>query len=153
MEARTVDAGVPGAPAHDGPRPRRGLRTGGWLRGGGDGGDDLVEQLEAELALLREENARLAIRARRAADAQPWDERIRALVPGGEPSAPAEERSMELLTECQLLRGALVAACRDVETAMGEIRGRLEALGEPRPHPEVDEHEEDERAPRGGAMS
>lgn len=153
MEARTVDASAPGAPAHGGPRPRRGLRTGGWLRGGGDGGDDLVEQLEAELALLREENARLAIRARSAADARPWDERIRALVPGGEPSAQAGERAMELLTECQLLRGALVEACRDVEAAMGEIRGRLEALAEPPLQQAVDEHEEDERAPRGGAMS
>ncbi|MBB4663960.1 hypothetical protein [Conexibacter arvalis] len=142
MEARRVDASGAGAPAQAPTRSRRGR----WLRGGG-GGADLVEQLEAEVALLREENARLEIRAARAGEARSWEERIRDLVPRGEQVAATDDQSWELLTECQLLRAALVDACREVEAAMAQIRGRLEALAAPTPLETAADERTDEGAP------
>lgn len=83
------------------------------------------------MALLREENARLKIRGARAGGDRPWDERVRDLVPGEHPADQTGDDAWELLTECQVLRTALVDACRDVEAAMAQIRGRLEALPDP----------------------
>jgi hypothetical protein len=133
MEARTVDATGERPPARGPDRTRRRRRSRRWLRGGRGDHDTgrLVEQLEAEVALLREENARLKIRGARGGGERPWDERMRDLVPGEQPPDLRGDDAWALLTECQVLRTALVDACRDVEAAMAQIRGRLEALPEP----------------------
>lgn len=132
MEARTVDATGERPPVRPPDRTRRGRRSRGWLRGGGGDQDSgrLVEQLEAEVALLREENARLKIRDARGGE-RPWDARMRDLVPGEQPPDLRGDDAWALLTECQVLRTTLVDACRDVEAAMAQIRGRLEALPDP----------------------
>ncbi|HEY4276713.1 MAG TPA: hypothetical protein VGM91_00765 [Conexibacter sp.] len=128
MEARTVE-GTGGGDQRAEVRERR--RKGAWLRGSGRAtaaGHRDAQELEAELALLREENAQLKLRLHRIDD-RPLGERMREL--GGFGTAPAgadEQATWELLAECQLLRGTLVEACRDVELAMVEMQRRLEAL-------------------------
>jgi hypothetical protein len=130
MEARTVE-GTGGGELQSGVRERRRGGVGGWLRGGSRAtaaGDPTAQELEAEVALLREENAQLKLRLHRI-DERPIGERMRELGGVGPARADAdEEATWELLAECQLLRGSLVEACRDVELAMAEMRRRLEAL-------------------------
>lgn len=97
----------------------------GWLRGGG--GDQrataaLIAELEAELALLREENARLKVERARAA--RSWDARVHGTVPGATADGAGED-VWELMTECEVLRTALLDVCRDVDHALDRIRGRL----------------------------
>jgi hypothetical protein len=130
MDARTVDASGEGPP-EDAQRPApsrvaRRSKAGKWLRGGGsDTHDGLVEELEAELALLREENARLKIRGARER-ARPWGGEAK---PRDSAQPPADEAgdAWELITECELLRTALGDACRDLDAAMERTRGRLDA--------------------------
>jgi hypothetical protein len=108
---------------------RMGLR--GWLRSAGAGEDaasgEAVDQLEREVALLREENARLKVTRERAD--RPVNERVRAMLstPRGEGDPDADE-PWEILTECMLLRDGLVDACRELERGARELRGRLETL-------------------------
>jgi len=108
---------------------RVGLRR--WLRGSGAteeaGSGEAVDQLEREVTLLREENARLKV-ARERAD-PPVNERVRAMLsaPPGEGGLDADE-PWEVLTECMLLRDGLVDACRELERGARELRGRLETL-------------------------
>lgn len=113
----------------------------GWLRGSGADGRDggmVVEQLEAELALLREENARLNIRRARAG-APLFDEHERERARESEARTAesrgsadgAGEDAWELMTECHLLRTTLLEACHDAERALQRIRQRLDALAPP----------------------
>jgi hypothetical protein len=92
-----------------------------------------VSELETELALLREENARLKVERHRPADAGHVIERMRSIrqqapegQPDCEPSRPAE--GVQALTDCLMLREGLMDACQEAQQAMQGIRGRLEAL-------------------------
>jgi hypothetical protein len=100
------------------------------LRGAGEGkpaGGEQLDQLEQEVALLREENARLKM-GRQQAGERPVNERVRAAFPTlGEDGADADE-PWEVLTECMLLRDGLVDACRELERGARELRARLETL-------------------------
>src|SRR5262245_5402347 len=86
MGTSTIKAGGAAAPPSDGAERshRPGLRR--WLRAAGGGGagrgepTQLVEELEREVALLREENARLRVARERLAD-RPVNERVRAALP------------------------------------------------------------------------
>lgn len=106
-------------------------RLRGWLHGAGAAEDagpgEVAEQLEREVTLLREENARLKV-ARERAD-PPVNERVRAMLSAtpGEGGLDADE-PWEILTECMLLRDGLVDACRELERGARELRGRLETL-------------------------
>lgn len=108
-----------------------------WL-GGAAGGRTaaLLAEQEAELALLREENARLRTRLERG-DARTWRERVHAALEGGGGAPTAADDAAELLSECRLLHAALLDVCDDVERAMRDVRRRLEALapapGDPSP--------------------
>jgi hypothetical protein len=95
-------------------------------------------ELEAELALLREENARLKVERHRPADAGHVIERMRSIRPessiarrGGE---VADQRDGEaapqaqVIAECLAVRDGLMEACQEVQRAMQGIRGRLGAL-------------------------
>ncbi|HET6449557.1 MAG TPA: hypothetical protein VFG31_10655 [Conexibacter sp.] len=115
-----------------------------WLRVSVGGSDSLVpeqlDELEREVALLREENARLKMGREHARD-RPVNERVRAafatLPSEGDPAGDP----WEVLTECMLLRDSLVDACRELELGAHELRVRLETLlpnaegtdAEPRP--------------------
>jgi uncharacterized small protein (DUF1192 family) len=92
-----------------------------------------VSELETELALLREENARLKVERHRPADAGHVIERMRAIrqeapsgQPAGEPSRSAD--GTQALAESLALREGLMDACQEARQAMRGIRGRLEAL-------------------------
>lgn len=104
----------------------------GWLRARGEtersGPRDLVDELERELALLREENARLKMARARAAT-RPVNERVRDALPGSPAEDPADaDEPWELLTECMLLRDGLTDACRGFERGACELRERLESI-------------------------
>lgn len=125
-------AGAAAAPECE-DRSRR-TRLRGLLRvsGGRDalGSDDQLEELEREVALLREENARLKL-AREHAEDQPLNERLRAALAaahGGGERDPEGEEPWEVLTECMLLRETMLDACRELERGAAELRTRLETL-------------------------
>lgn len=92
--------------------------------------DEQLEELEQEVALLREENARLKL-AREHAEDRPLNERLRAALAaasdGGERD-PEGEEPWEVLTECMLLRETMLDACRELERGAAELRTRLETL-------------------------
>lgn len=129
--------GAGAAPGDDGageqPRMRR------WLRAAGGSAQSaapvqLVEELEREVALLREENARLRVARERTSD-RPVNERVLGalrLLRDEEPDDPAEDdggdEAWELLTECMLLRDGLVDACSELERGARELRRRLETI-------------------------
>lgn len=88
-----------------------------------------MSELETELALLREENARLKVERHRPADAGHVIERMRALRQEAPTSQP--DGGLPLGTsggESLALREGLMDACREAQEAMRGIRGRLEAL-------------------------
>jgi hypothetical protein len=124
METSTIDL-TDRAGAH-----RRGAAH--WLRrlrGGAAPAADarLVEELERELALLREEHARLAVSRQRERE-RPAHERVRELLPFHQRDGHGGADAWELLTDCLLLRDGLIEACRELEAGMRETRERLEAL-------------------------
>jgi hypothetical protein len=89
-------------------------------------------ELEAELALLREENARLKVERHRPADAGHVIERMRSIRPGsseqrgGEVAGPAQ--GAQAIAECLAMRDGLMEACQEVQLAMRGIRSRLGSL-------------------------
>jgi hypothetical protein len=120
---------IGGAGAAEGTRLRR------WLRAAGAPAQraapaELVEELEREVALLREENARLRVAAERAGG-RPVNERVRgavALLRSGEGDGPDGDEPWELLTECMLLRDGLIDACAELERGARALRRRLESI-------------------------
>lgn len=106
-----------------------------WLRAGGGAQGaaptELVEQLEQEVALLREENARLRVARERMAD-RPVNERVRDMLPllraKADGDAADGDQPWELLTECMLLRDSLADACWELERGARELRRRLETI-------------------------
>jgi hypothetical protein len=92
--------------------------------------DGQFEELEREVALLREENARLKL-AREHAEDRPVNERLRAALAaanGGDERDSDDEEPWEVLTECMLLRETMLDACRELERGAAELRTRLETL-------------------------
>jgi uncharacterized membrane protein YccC len=114
---------------------RRLLRLG--VSDGTDSPDTGMGELEMELALLREENARLKVERHRAPDAGRIIERMRHLgeTPGDAPqngngngNGSHAREAAETLIECLAIRDALVQACNEVQQAMQGIRSRLGGL-------------------------
>jgi hypothetical protein len=109
-----------------------------------------MDELETELALLREENAQLKVERHRPADVGHVIERMRSLrlhLPGeqqqAEESASSSSQDMRTAAECVTMRDGLMQACHEVQQAMQGIRGKLGALAgdihsrvEDRPTPE-----------------
>ncbi len=92
-----------------------------------------MSELETELALLREENARLKVERHRPADAGRVIERMRSI----RQDAPAMQRDGvtpsgadegQALAELLSLREGMMDACQEARQAMRGIRGRLETL-------------------------
>lgn len=86
----------------------------------------LVEELEVEVALLREENTRLKLKHQRARS-RPVHERVHELLPHRADGATDGE-PWELLADCWLLREDLTDACREIERSVRETRKRLESI-------------------------
>jgi hypothetical protein len=130
-DGRTEGAGAALAPV-DGIDRSPGTRLRRWLRvSAGERDADAAEQmqeLEREVALLREENARLKVSREHAHD-RPVNERVRAALPTlRDDRDPDGDHPWEVLTECMLLRDELTDACRELERGARELRGRLETL-------------------------
>lgn len=89
-----------------------------------------TNELETELALLREENAQLKVERHRPADVGHVIERMRSLrleSPAGQPAGESPAAT-EAIAECLAVREGLMQACQEVQQAMQGIRGRLGAL-------------------------
>jgi hypothetical protein len=131
MGTRTMEA-ADVAPPHGMERARRG-RLRELLRVSGGAADpaasEQLGELEREVALLREENARLKLARQRTAE-RPVNERVRAAFPPPPPHGEDAdgEDPWEVLTEGMLLRDALIDACRELEQGAQELRVRLETL-------------------------
>ena len=107
---------------------RRLLRLG--VSDGTNSADAGLGELEMELALLREENARLKVERHRAPDSGRIIERMRHLgeASGDEPrseNGSQASATAEAIVECLAIRDALVEACHEVQQAMQGIRERL----------------------------
>lgn len=129
--SKTQAAGAAPAP-ENGTDRLQGERLWSWLRVSGGGEDpaaaEQLEALEREVALLREENARLKVAREHAASRQ-VNERVRAALPAArDDDSPDGEDPWDVLTECMLLRDSLVDACRELERGARELRTRLETL-------------------------
>ena len=105
---------------------RRLLRF-GVSDGASSGDSGAMGELEMELALLREENARLKVERHRAPDSGRIIERMRHLgqAPNGDPQTGEVGQAM---IECAAIRDALLQACQEVQQAMHGIRARLSGL-------------------------
>jgi hypothetical protein len=96
-----------------------------------DGRDsDLLEMLEADTLLLREENARLRVKLEAPPDAGHVIERLRALPapPADDSSNSGEDDSWQLLTELVVMRNSLIEICREIGQAMAGLETRLAEL-------------------------
>jgi hypothetical protein len=103
-----------------------------WLRAAGgtaapSAQEQRLEALESELALLREENARLKVKQERPGE-RPVEERVRDLLPPRGAHERDDDEPWELLTSCLMLRDGLIDACREIEHGMRETRRRLDAI-------------------------
>jgi len=141
MGTSTIRAdGAGAAPGDDGAGEQR-LRLRRWLRAAGGSAQgaapvQLVEELEREVALLREENARLRVARERTSD-RPVNERVLGALrlmrdDADDTDDPADDdggdEAWQLLTECMLLRDGLVDACSELERGARELRRRLETI-------------------------
>ena len=110
---------------------RRLLRLG--VSDGTNSVDGGLGELEMELALLREENARLKVERHRAPDSGRIIERMRHLGEASRDEPRSENGSQasataEAIVECLAIRDALVETCHEVQQAMQGIRERLGGL-------------------------
>jgi hypothetical protein len=90
-------------------------------------------ELEMELALLREENARLKVERHRPPNVGRVIERMRNLGPVFPPERRGEDGSEDreaahAMLECLAVRDGLVEACHEVQEAMQAMRSRLSGL-------------------------
>jgi hypothetical protein len=121
------DAGSPPADAG-----RRGAALGRIFRlGVSDGtsspGEAVLGELEMELALLREENARLKVERHRPPDPGRIIDRMRDL--RQEPHAgEADDAVARVAIECLALRAGLLEACQEIQQAMQGMQSRLGTL-------------------------
>jgi hypothetical protein len=95
---------------------------------GSPGAADSRAALEAEIVLLREENARL-----RAARRQPHDvgntlERTRSPRPEELDRGNLADETSQMLVEGLVIRESLIEICRDIERSMEMFEARLDAL-------------------------
>ena len=94
---------------------------------GGDDARDEQSELNLELMLLREENARLKAERHRPSDVDTLIDQMRRL---GDEKGDAEmvDEAWTLLTECLVIREGLERACVEIQATMGAVRDRLDRL-------------------------
>jgi hypothetical protein len=116
------------------------MRLNGRRREGGGADWPEREALEAELVLLREENARMKVDAARPPGPGRAVERIRGVVAAVE-AVPAKEpdggdEAWHALAEATMLREVLTDMCEEVQGAIAAVQNRLQAAAtrEAAPH-------------------
>jgi len=87
--------------------------------------DAPLEVVRVELVALREENAKLRLDQQRALSLGRATERIRDAVDAVAVGDEAEAKAWHALTEATVMRTALLAACQDLQTAVGHMERRL----------------------------
>jgi hypothetical protein len=92
------------------------------------GGESLAA-LQAEVVLLREENARLKSAAHRDPDLGLLLDRARSMPGLGGRAEDHADEAAQLLTEGMVMREALLALCRELAQSMDVMEHRLERLG------------------------
>jgi hypothetical protein len=122
----TPREGGPDAP--DRPRrPFRSLRRLGAMSKRPDGrGGGVLEALEADALLLREENARLRVKLEASPDVGHVIERLRTIPPRSQDEHG--EDAWQMLTEMIVMRNSLIDVCREIGQTMAGLQSSLEAL-------------------------
>ncbi|MGO9752496.1 MAG: hypothetical protein ACLP8S_00655 [Solirubrobacteraceae bacterium] len=106
---------------------------------------DDFEAAEAELMLLREENARLKAQLHRPSDVGTLIEQLRRLA--AESGSEALDDVWSLLSECLVIREGLDQACTEIQAAIGDVKRRLARLAV-----RIDEAEPDSRSGPASAV-
>ena len=91
-------------------------------------GAESAIDLQAELVLLREENARLKAAPHRGPDIAGLLARARALPAADSDPDSAADESTRLVVEGLVMRQSLLEICREIERAMVTFEARLNAL-------------------------
>lgn len=91
----------------------------------GSSDDDALGALQAELALLREENARLKVERQRRPDAGHVVERLREIAAVTGRLDDFGDDAWHVLTETVVIRETLLDVCREIEHAMVNLQNRL----------------------------
>ena len=94
----------------------------------GEAGNGSLDALEAELALLREENARLRAEQASAPPAGQLIEHVRGLGQNGHTNADLEDEAWQVLSEVLVMRNVLADICQEVGSAMSRFEDRLRLL-------------------------
>jgi hypothetical protein len=90
-------------------------------------GEAVLGELEMELALLREENARLKVERHRRPDPGRIIDRMRDLRQESH-AGQADDAVARALIECLALRAGLLEACQEIQQAMQGMQSRLGTL-------------------------
>jgi hypothetical protein len=92
----------------------------------------VIDALEADALLLREENARLRVKLEAPPNVGHVIERLRSIpAPPEEPSPSHEEHgddALHLLTEAIVMRNTLLEVCKEIGQVMAGLEARLESL-------------------------
>jgi hypothetical protein len=91
-------------------------------------GDEGLEALQAEVLLLREENAHLRIRMERTPELGDVVAQLRSLTMDSNGHEEAGDHAWHLLTEAVIAREALLDLCQRTREAMGALEARLQEL-------------------------
>jgi hypothetical protein len=97
------------------------------VRSGAD--DGYVERVEAELALLREENARLRCERAQRPDAGSLVQRLRDLSAAQPPNEDHRDAAWHLIAEALVMREVLVDVCKEIGQTTITLQTRLRDLG------------------------
>ena len=128
LEYRGYDSSGIGLLEGDGDHFR--LRVLSFLRRRSAPAADTIAELEAELALLREENARLKFEKAKASDAASVVDVVRAAAAARTVrDEDLEDEAWHVLAETVTIRTALVQVCEEIEAGVRSLRERLAALG------------------------
>jgi hypothetical protein len=137
-----LEAPEPGTPEYQAVRHARPFRSLRKLTRRTEGrSGDIVDALEADALLLREENARLRVKLEAPPNVGHVIERLRALpTPSSTPEeeSPSKEEHAEhaeqadealhVLTEAIVMRNALLEVCGEIGQVMAGLEARLAAL-------------------------
>lgn len=88
--------------------------------------DDRIAELEGEVTLLEEEVARLRFERRRVTDAATVVALMREIVANADDPSDRGDEAWDVLAEAVAMRQTLIHACREIESGMSTLRGRLE---------------------------
>jgi hypothetical protein len=91
--------------------------------------DGYVERMETELALLREENARLRVERVQRPDAAALIERLRALSSLHPGSEDHRDEAWHLVGEALVMREVLVDVCKEIGQTAITLQTRLGTIG------------------------